>query len=373
MKLMTLAAACLAAQTQAQTRSLDLDKPGWELKGDARVEQLDGRSALVLRSGFAYRRDVRLGDGTVELDMRVSGDRSFAYLLFRMQSDQDYEELYFRPHKSRLPDAIQYGPVYQGLTNWKLYHGPGATAAAAFPTHQWIHVRLVLQGDRAAVLVGDQRLPQLVVPRLARGSDPGYIALRAFLPADEKTEAAPVAYANVTLSPEVRYDFAGATPPPLPPPGVVSEWRLSPAFPPGPGPVRALPSGLPPREAWKDALSEPDGMVVLGRQVPLPEGTRDVAVAASLSLRAKKAGVRRIDLGFSDAVSVFLNGQILYSGDFRYSQNFPRQDGLITLDQASLYLPLREGDNELVAVVRQVFGGWGLIARIEERAGLELR
>jgi hypothetical protein len=182
-----------------------------------------------------------------------------------------------------------------------------------------------------------------------------------------------VLFANVSVSPASDYDFAGAKKAASAPPGIVAEWRLSPAFPAAEGPLRALPAGLPVTDAWKRAELEPDGLVVLGKQVKLPQGSRAVAGAAALTLRSARAGVRRLDLGFSDAASVFLNGQIVYSGDFRYSQNFPRQEGLITLDQASLYLPLREGDNELVVVVRQIFGGWGLIGRIEEREGLEIR
>jgi hypothetical protein len=367
------AASMGAGRAQAAPRALDLTDPAWQLEGDARVETVDGRAALVLKSGFAYRRDVEVGDGTIELDMRVTGDRSFAYVLFRMQTDQDYEELYFRPHKSRLPDAIQYGPVYQGLTNWKLYHGPGATAFAAFPPNAWIHVRLVLAGERAAVFVGDVREPQMVVPRLARGVRAGHLALRGFLPPGEKVTAPPLAFANVVVRSEAGYDFAGVKSPEPPVPGIVSQWRLSPAFATGDGPIRSMPAGLPPRDAWRPAVIEPDGLVVFGRQATRPPRTRDFAVAAGLTLRAARAGVRRLDLGFSDAVSVFLNGQILYSGDFRYSQNFPRQDGLITLDQASLYLPLRQGDNDLLLVVRQIFGGWGVIGRIEDREGLEIR
>ena len=69
-------------------------------------------------------------------------------------------------------------------------------------------------------------------------------------------------------------------------------------------------------------------------------------------------------------MSVFLNGQILFSGDQRYIFNFPRQEGVIHLDQASVYLPLRKGENEVRLVVSEVFGGWGLMAQFEDPAGL---
>ncbi len=80
--------------------------------------------------------------------------------------------------------------------------------------------------------------------------------------------------------------------------------------------------------------------------------------------------MKRLRLGFSDEVSAFLNGQIVYSGDQRYIFNFPRQEGLIHLDQASLYLPLKQGDNEISLVLSEVFGGWGVMAQFEDPSGL---
>ena len=42
--------------------------------------------------------------------------------------DGENEEIYLRPHKTNLPDAIQYAPVFRGQSAWQLYHGPGNTA-----------------------------------------------------------------------------------------------------------------------------------------------------------------------------------------------------------------------------------------------------
>jgi hypothetical protein len=62
--------------------------------------------------GRAIRRDLSLQDGTIEFDLLVLPRRSFVSVQFRMASDDEYEETYFRPHKSSLPDAIQYDPVW---------------------------------------------------------------------------------------------------------------------------------------------------------------------------------------------------------------------------------------------------------------------
>jgi len=68
---------------------------------------------------------------------------------------------------------------------------------------------------------------------------------------------------------------------------------------------------------------------------------------------------------------VFLNGAALFTADDSYSFERPRREGLIGLDQGTVYLPLRAGENELVLAVTDVFGGWGLmglLGRVDSNA-----
>ena len=341
----------------------------------ARVETLGGKTALRLTSTMSTRRDVDLKDGTIEFDLWSTGERAFAYIHFRMQSERESEAIYFRLHKSRLPDAIQYDPFYQGLGNWQLFHGPESTAAVDLPAGRWIHVRLELLGEKAALFLGDAPEPVLAVPKLARGSKGGFIALRSFLGANiAGAVEPPSSFANVAVRPDVtRYDFskiveAKATPLP----GLVAKFRLSPAFVPEDGPVRALTGAAGSPETWPVANVLPSGLVVFGSQVEVPAKSKRYATIASFRVRAEQAGIKRLRIGFSDEVSVFLNGRILFSGDQRYIFNFPRQEGLIHLDQASVYLPLEKGENEVRLVVSEVFGGWGLMAQFEDPAGLAI-
>lgn len=88
---------------------------GWELRGDrTAIVQHDGRDVLQVETGFAHRRDVRMENGTIDFDVQVTKRRSFVYVYFRAVTDDDREEFYLRPHKSELPDALQYAPVWQG-------------------------------------------------------------------------------------------------------------------------------------------------------------------------------------------------------------------------------------------------------------------
>src|SRR5687767_3476973 len=122
---------------------------GWQLRGDSvRVEQFDGRSVLAIKNGFAYRRDVRFENGTIDVDVMSTEMRSFVYVMFRMQSDSAFEDFYMRPHKSNAPDALQYAPVYQGSSAWQLYHGAlgGGTAPVSIPDGVWNRLRIVVSG-----------------------------------------------------------------------------------------------------------------------------------------------------------------------------------------------------------------------------------
>jgi hypothetical protein len=76
--------------------------------------------------------------------------------------------------------------------------------------------------------------------------------------------------------------------------------------------------------------------------------------------------VKKLNIGYSDDVSVFLNGKILYRG--RSAQNYRDPDflGIVNLDNDMLYLPLKKGRNELLLAVSEIGGGWGFICRLQD-------
>jgi hypothetical protein len=110
--------------------------------------------------------------------------------------------------------------------------------------------------------------------------------------------------------------------------------------------------------------------VPLHRHLRLPEKASAAAVVARVHVAAARAGVYPFELGFSDIATVFVNGRPVYRGDASYSFDRPRREGLIGFDQATLYLPLNAGDNELAVVVSDSFGGWGLLGRFVSSQGL---
>lgn len=339
----------------------------WELSGaGSRIGTYQGRRAILLGSGRAIHRGIVLQDGTIDADLFLRPLRSFAYLQFRMQSEGDHEEIYLRTHKSRLPDAIQYTPVWNGESNWQLYHGPGFTADPAIPTGTWTHLRLVLNGRRAALFIGDTVRPVMVMT-LQRDAKAGYLALRSFVARGESAGTEPaVAFANIEVRPGMtNYRFPPPPPPPSPPArpeGLVTAWQLSRPFAAKPGPVLRVPDSLlAGRDAWPAYPTEPNGMVVIDRHLVRPDP--DAAVIARLVVEAAEAGWKRLDLGFSDYVTVFVKGRPVFAGDAHFSVDGPRQDGVIGLWQGSVWIPVEPGPNEVLLAVADGFGGWGLMAR----------
>ena len=89
-------------------------------------------------------------------------------------------------------------------------------------------------------------------------------------------------------------------------------------------------------------------------------------VYARTSIDSDREQVKKLYLGYSDDVSVFLNGKILFRG--RSAQNFrdPGFLGIVNSENDTVYLPLKKGSNELVLALSELGGGWGFICRVAD-------
>ena len=76
--------------------------------------------------------------------------------------------------------------------------------------------------------------------------------------------------------------------------------------------------------------------------------------------------VKKLYIGYSDDVSVFLNGKILFRG--RSAQNFrdPGFLGIVNSENDAVYLSLKKGRNQLMLAVSELGGGWGFICRLAD-------
>src|SRR5262249_50593281 len=284
------------------------------------------------------------------------------------------EEVYLRQHKSGLPDAMQYTPVLKTGRNWQIYNGPGFTGAVDIPKNVWFHLRLEITGAQAKLYVKDLDKPALVMNDLKSGVQKSQVAIYTL------TGATYFSNFEIRTTPDAPWERHL---PPMPP-GTLTKWSLSPSY---DALARNLERPLPPsdnpseKEAirWQKVEAEPPGFVVITRyrEAPHPRVTFQSdcstrlqpqpgmkVVYARTSIESDRDQVKKLYIGYSDDVSVFLNGKILFRGRSAQSFRDPGFLGIVNPENDAVYLPLKKGRNELMLALSELGGGWGFICRL---------
>ncbi|MEO8029054.1 MAG: hypothetical protein ABI823_21415, partial [Bryobacteraceae bacterium] len=89
-------------------------------------------------------------------------------------------------------------------------------------------------------------------------------------------------------------------------------------------------------------------------------------VYARTTVVSDRDQVKKLSLGYSDEVSVFLNGKILYRGRSAQSFRDPGFLGIMDPDNDAVYILLKKGRNELILAISELGGGWGFICRLDD-------
>jgi len=388
--LITLAVACALA-TGAAARggagagpatAVSFDSDRWVLSGDgARKEEYQGRKSLFLSGGaFAHLKELEFEDGTIEVDVAASTARAFLGVVFRFRSREEHEIFYLRPQKSGLPDATQYTPAFNGAHPWQLYSGPGFTAAAEIPRTRWLHVRLEIEGLKGRVYLDNSPEPVLVINDLKRGYGKGSVGLWGSALGGHFSD-----FKFTTARP------AEDRPPqriPTPPPGLLTKWELSEAFDTAEKTLESLPAASEMKAMrWQAVTAEPPGMVVIDRYrkslgglppfaadpaLRLQKARGPKAVYARATIYSDRDQVKRLSFGYSDELTIFVNGKSFFTGKSAFRFRDPGFLGIMDVENDAVYLPLKKGANDLTLAVSEYFGGWGFICRLEDTAGLKL-
>jgi hypothetical protein len=313
-------------------------------------------------------------DATIDVDVATPAGRGFFGFQFRIdKGGANYEQVYLRVHKSGLPDAMQYMPVLNTGHTWQIYSGPGFTGPATIPRDSWFHLRLEVAGAQARFYVSDMDRPALVIDDLKSGLQTGLVGMYA---------QSPTYFSDfqVLTTPDAAWQ---RHPKPIPR-GTLTKWSLSPSF---DALKRNLELPLLAAESaamkWQDVDAEAPGFVLINRYRAAPHplvtfqsdfstrlqpqpGTE--VVYARTTIDARSDQIKKLSLGYSDEISVFLNGKILFRG--RSAQGFrdPGFLGIMDSENDALYLPLKKGSNELVLAVSELGGGWAFICRLSDLA-----
>ena len=370
----TLAGLCISP-VYSQTASLSVppDSPRWDLQGEAKPTEYQGRKCLLIDGGAAVLKDFEMRDGVLDVDVATSAKRGFFGFDFRLDKDgNNYEEVYLRQHKSGYPDAMQYTPVLNTGRNWQIFNGPGFTGAVDIPKDEWFHLRLEVTGAQAKLYVKDMDKPALVMDDLKSGNQTGQVAIYTL------TGETYFSNFEVRTTPDVPWERHL---PPMPA-NTLTKWSISPTY---DALSRNLERALTPSASratqWQNVEAEPPGFVVLYRyrQAPHPmvtfqsdfskrlepqPGTK--MLYARTTIESDRDQLKKLEIGYSDDVSVFLNGKILYRG--RSAQGFrdPGFLGIINPENDTVYLPLKKGSNELMLALSELGGGWGFICRLTD-------
>ncbi len=335
----------------AQVNTIPFDSAHWEFMDAVAVEYM-GRSAL---QGSAILKNRTLSDGVVEFDMAVTGQRSYPGILFRITTDDSYERIYIRPHLPvTFQNVIQYVSTFNDIDSWQLYNGQGYTASAAITRNEWFHVKLEFKGGQARLFLNNDQQPALEVPNLCHGAGNGKIGLSG--PADGSAF-----FSNFSC----REDKSLVFQPPIMqevPFGIVTEWELSSVIKASSinNEIHPAKQGLTDLQ-WKMATCRPDGIVDISRYYPRSGISPDVILART-TLTSDQEASRLFSFGYSDLISIFLNGELVFIGNSSYMSRDPSFQGIVGLNDY-INLPLKKGKNELLLMVTESFGGWGFIFR----------
>ena len=330
----------------------------WDMFG-GKTAEVGGRQAY---GGLALLKGVQFRNGTLEWDIWVTGGRSYAGVVFHQQPNRDYEEFYVRPHKGNglNADAFQYTPVYHGASCWQLYHGSGYTSSAVIPVNQWIHFKLDISGIRALATMNGEPVTTMLINRLEQGDITGRIGVKG--PADGSAWFSNFRYSAGTP------ELPGALAEEPASPGIIRDWEIS-------QPI--VNSEINPYQyynslqnlTWKTVVPERNGLVNLDRAVTR-NPTQPGWLFARTHVTADKPGIHRYQLGYSDYVTVFLNGNPVLNSTNAYLSRDPGFQGLIGFFD-ELPLPLKEGDNEITLLIGEEFGGYGFMMRDGEAVTID--
>ncbi len=355
----------ISVTTNSNAESFPFDDDRWMIEAkELSIGEYLGQNALKLFGGSAMLPSIQAESGVIEFDVAVSELRGFSGARFRQQDGLNFEHFYIRPHQSGNPDANQYTPVFDGSTGWQLYYGEDYAAPVNYRFDEWMHVKLVFQETSADVFI-DSDEPVLRVRKLKRAIAAGSVGLDAssFSPAwfaNFEFSSLPADYRFAEVEDKVASMSAET----------VSSWQISDAFDAAlVVEASVLEDQFIGERSWTSLQAEPTGIANLGRI----RGNRPGAntVIARVVVNSERQQIKGLSFGYSDAVSVYVNGTRLYSGANLYESRDYRYLGTIGLfDEA--YLPLEAGNNEVWFAVSEAFGGWGIVAQFDDLEGISI-
>lgn len=349
----------------AQFKSIPMEEANWDIQGQkSQFEMKAGQKSLYIQRSTAIAKEVSFENGIVEFDILFPESRKFVGFIWRVQDASNFEEFYLRPHQSGNPDANQYTPVFNSNSGWQLYHGEGYSKAYQYKFDEWMHIKIVFKDQEAEFFIDDMDQPLFRAAELKHSSETGKIGFRANGP-EGGAYFANLKYQSTEeisfKSPAIQQEKLSTE--------TITNWSVSSTF---EGKELEKVNTLKQLDVkltdWQELKPENSGTINISR---LRQRSQEVnTVFTKCIIESDKDQIKQMTFGYSDAIWVFCNDQLLYSGDNTFRSRDYRYLGTIGYFDA-VYLPLKKGKNEIWIAVKEGFGGWGLKAKLADVEGLK--
>ncbi|WP_281557587.1 hypothetical protein [Thalassomonas sp. RHCl1] len=344
---------------------IPLDNQHWQFSKDqARFVDYQGRPSIKVSD----RARVKLigenfHNGVIEFDIRIRNKRGFPGIHFRESEKGNSEVFYLRPNASGTSSANQYTPSFNDIFAWQLYTGARYGAAVSYHYDNWNRVKLVVSGEKMDVYINSEK-PVLHIEKLAHGDIAGGISFQGSL--DDYY------LSNIRISHQKQVKTRGTAVALKPlPENLVSVFSVA-TMAVASDDVEAkgmLEPSLINRQNWTQLPVNELGMANLARVAGRTKTENTLLV--KLTLASDQARLLRLQYGFSDRLTLFVNGQALSHSDHTFKSQDDRFYGTVGLFD-SVFLPLKSGQNDIVFAVTEGFGGWGLMAALEQVTGVNI-
>jgi hypothetical protein len=352
-------------------KRISLKPEAWSFRpGMAEFDDSAGipRLKVVNGGGFVVLKDLDFTDGTIEFDI-LPANKDFANFCFRYQDTAETETFYLRTNWAvghpYAMEAVQYTPIVKNVMYWDAL--PQFQTFSDYTLTKVSHVKMIVSGKQMKVWVNHPERPTLEVPRLEGDVTHGTIAFQGnqiitnlVVKPGQVEGLSPVAGTDAT-----DYDSRYLRHWVMTAPDTVGEDVRRANF----VGIRGLPGE---KAVWKPIEAERRGFVNLSR---IFGGTVPFGVPRMMflktTIRAREAKTVQLRLGFLDDIAVFVNDRLIKVDKNNFG--FPATkvpNGRLSIENSTVQLPLKEGDNVLLVALGGNFFSWGLVARLDDMDGL---
>lgn len=289
-------------------------------------------------------------NGIIEADVWIPDVRSYPGIDFRVRTGQSSEQIYVRPHRVGLyDDALQYSPVFNGVTCWQLYSGEGYTSGLDIELEKWVRIKIEVIDEQARIFVENMKTPVLFVKELAHAPVSGGLIFNG--------GGGNVYFSNISIQRTNDLDK-------IEEPGTPSKnnqfpgWQLSSLQSSESFNLNRVTTFYKDFYAgWEDIEADKTGLVNISKY---RKNDNDLnCVFARSTFYSDEEETIKVAFGYSDAIKVFLNEELVYSGNYAYRSRGNSFTGAVH-SRDTLYLKVQKGVNELFVISSDQFGGWGL-------------